>query len=182
VSPAQARLRLVNADTPEDDGPIDLDLAYRRFAGYVATIGLRLLGRRADVDDLVQDVFVAATKGLKNLRDRRATKAWLATVAVRIARAKLRRRRVKIMFSLDEDPDYYDAADERASPETRVLLAKVYAILDHLPVDERLAWSLRYIEGEQLDHVALLCGCSLATVKRRIERAEVTIRKEMSSG
>jgi RNA polymerase sigma-70 factor, ECF subfamily len=183
VSPANARLRLVEADTPdgddEDSGPVDLESAFRRFSGYVATIGLRMLGRREDVDDLVQDVFVAAAKGLAHVRDPRATRAWLATVAVRTARTKLHHRRLKRLLSLDEKPDYYDIADERASPETRVLLAKVYAILDRLPVDQRLAWTLRCIEGEQLDRVALLCHCSLATAKRRIERAEAAIRKEL---
>jgi len=44
-----------------------------------------------------------------------------------------------------------------------------------VPTQERLAWSLRYLEGEPLDMVAASCGCSLATAKRRISAAKRVI-------
>ena len=50
----------------------------------------------------MQDVFLLAAKGLDTVRDPRATRAWLATVTVRTARKKLRRRRWKMILSLDE--------------------------------------------------------------------------------
>lgn len=68
-------------------------------------------------------------------------------------------------------------ASSEASPEERLLLARVYAALDRISVDERLAWSLRHLEGERLDEVAALCGCSLATVKRRIASAQQTLKE-----
>jgi RNA polymerase sigma-70 factor (ECF subfamily) len=58
-------------------------------------------------------------------------------------------------------------------------LAKVYAVLDALPSDERVAWSLRHVEGERLERVAELCGCSLATAKRRIAAAHQRIAVEL---
>ena len=50
--------------------------------------------------------------------------------------------------------------------------AKSTSILDRLPVDERLAFALRYINGLELVAVAAACDVSLATVKRRLQRAE----------
>ena len=44
-----------------------------------------------------------------------------------------------------------------------------------LPTDQRLAWSLRYLEGEPLDVIAAACRCSLATVKRRVSAAKKVI-------
>jgi RNA polymerase sigma-70 factor (ECF subfamily) len=41
-----------------------------------------------------------------------------------------------------------------------------------MPSDERIAWTLRYVERHQLEGVAELAGCSLATAKRRIQRAQ----------
>ncbi len=61
-----------------------------------------------------------------------------------------------------------------------MLLKRVYAILEELSVNERLAWTLRYVEREQLDDVARLCGCSLATAKRRIAAAQAAIDAIMS--
>jgi RNA polymerase sigma-70 factor (ECF subfamily) len=56
--------------------------------------------------------------------------------------------------------------------EARNLLEKVYGLLDKLPADERIAFTLRYIDERPLLEVAEVCDCSLATIKRRIARAE----------
>jgi RNA polymerase sigma-70 factor, ECF subfamily len=154
---------------------LTLESLFRQYSGYVAAIALRLLGRDGDVDDVVQEVFLGAWKGVANLRDPGAVKGWLATVTVRIARRKLRMRRVKQFFRFDDEPTYEDIPAPGATPEEKVLLARVYEILDGIPVDHRLAWTLRHVEREQLDDVARLCGCSLATAKRRITAAQQAI-------
>src|SRR5262249_20345365 len=81
---------------------VDLAEASRRYRGYVAAIGLRLLGRDDEVDDLVQEVFLAAAgaRGLATLRDAEAMRGWLATVAVRVARRKLRLRGLRRALGL----------------------------------------------------------------------------------
>src|SRR5688572_10267306 len=124
------------------DTPLTLEEAYRRHASYVARIALRVLGRPDDVDDVVQDVFLVAERGLATLREPEAVRGWLATVTVRRARATLRRRRMKAFLGFDEAPDYAKVAAETASPADRLLLARVYETLDRLPVAQRLAWSL----------------------------------------
>ncbi len=159
-----------------------LDALFRRYAPYVARVALRILGRSDEVDDLVQDVFLAAHRGLGRLREPAAVKGWLATVAVRSARRRLRARRLRAFFGLDRPADYAEVADGAASPETRALLARLYRVLDGLPAAERIAWALRHVEGERLDRVALLCGCSLATAKRRVAAAQATLEREVSDG
>jgi RNA polymerase sigma-70 factor (ECF subfamily) len=62
-----------------------------------------------------------------------------------------------------------------ATAEERAILSRLYEVLDGLPTDQRLAWSLRYLEGEPLDAVAAACGCSLATAKRRVSAARSVI-------
>ncbi|HTM19115.1 MAG TPA: sigma-70 family RNA polymerase sigma factor [Kofleriaceae bacterium] len=163
------------ASAPE---PFDLEELFRLYAPYVAKIGHRLLGRGDEVDDLVQDVFLAAHRGLRQLREREAIKGWLATVAVRLARRRLRRRRLWGALGLDGAPDYDDIVEEGASPEQRALAARVYRLLDRLPVEQRMAWTLRHVEGESLERVAELCRCSLATAKRRIKAAQDGLRHE----
>lgn len=161
------------------DEAADLAVLFRRYSPYVAKIGHRLLGRDHEVDDLVQDVFLAAHRGLRHLRNPDAVKGWLATVAVRLARRKLRGRKVRTALHLDDTPDYLEVADRDADPEQRAIVARVYQVLDRCPVNQRLAWTLRYVEGETLERVAELCECSLATAKRRIKAAQDAIKKEM---
>jgi len=171
-SPAAARAEQAEA----------LEQFFRRYAPYVAKIGHRLLGRDDEVDDLVQDVFLAAHEGIRSLRDVDAIKGWLATVAVRKCRRRLRARKVRVFLRIDAESDYNEVADSAATPEQRAMLAAVYRTLDSLPANQRIAWSLRYIEGEKLERVATLCGCSLATVKRRIKTAHDTIKREQGGG
>lgn len=155
---------------------------FKRFAPYVARIGLRLLGREADVDDLIQEVFFAAFRQRDQLRDPTAAKNWLATIAVRTARRQLRRRRLRQFVGLDHGGPALELPDPQISPEKRALLARVYEILDSMGVERRLAWTLRYVEGEKLEVVAERCGCSLATVKRRIASAQALLLAEMEDG
>lgn len=163
----------------EDPVPLDLDELFRQYAPYVAKIGYRLLGRDDAVDDLVQDVFLAAHRGISKLRNREAVKGWLATVAVRQARRRLRKRKVMMALGLGGTHEYLEVASTEATQEDQALVAQVYRILDRLPVDQRIAWSLRYVQGEKLERVAELTKCSLATAKRRIKAAQDAIREEV---
>jgi RNA polymerase sigma-70 factor (ECF subfamily) len=54
-------------------------------------------------------------------------------------------------------------------------VAEVYRALDRVPARERVPWTLRYVEGESLEQVAVLCGRSLATTKRCIAEAHQKI-------
>jgi RNA polymerase sigma-70 factor, ECF subfamily len=155
---------------------------FKRFAPYVARIGLRLLGRESDVDDLIQEVFLAAFRQRDQLRDPGAAKHWLATIAVRTARRQLRRRRLRQFVGLDAGGPPLELRDQSISPEQRALLARIYELLDAMPVDQRLAWTLRHVEGEKLEQVAEKCGCSLATAKRRISAAHAMLQAEINDG
>ena len=74
-------------DGPADAAAVSLEPAalFRRYAAYVATCAHRLLGADDELDDVVQEVFLVALRGLRGLRDPEAIRGWLATVTVRRA-------------------------------------------------------------------------------------------------
>ena len=156
--------------------PAGIDGYFRAYSGYVAAIALRLLGRAEDVDDVVQEVFLAAIEGVARLREPQAVKAWLATVTARKVARRLRMRRFRSFFGLETMPEYAKLA-VGATQEEATLVNRIYRILDGMPVNQRIAWTLRHVEGEQLDSVAMICGCSLATAKRRIVAAQEHLTK-----
>jgi RNA polymerase sigma-70 factor (ECF subfamily) len=159
--------------------PLTLEGAFRAHAGFVAGVALRVLGRPSEVDDLVQDVFLHVFHRIGDLRDPAALRGWLAVIAARMASRRLRTRRWKIWLGVGRDHDYAQLADPAASPQDRALVGELYRALDRLPVRQRLAWTLRHIEGLELAAVASACDCSLATVKRWIGAAEAALRTEV---
>jgi RNA polymerase sigma-70 factor (ECF subfamily) len=156
---------------------LDTNAAYRRYAPYVAKIGMRILGRRDEIEDFVQDVFLSVHRNLGSLREPAAIKGWLAKLAVHEATRRLRRRRLRRWFGFGTVPEYIDIADGAASPEQRTLLARIFSTLDALPASDRVAWALRYIEGETMVRIATLCDCSLSTAKRRVASAEAALER-----
>jgi len=157
------------------------DVLYRRYAPYVGSIAVRLLGRDGEVDDLVQDVFVEVLRGLKGLRDPAAFKGWLAQITVRMATRRLRQRNLRRMLHLPElPPEYASLAAATATPDQRALVAQVYRVLDRMPAKTRVIWILRNVLDEPLHAVAELVECSQSTVQRRLIDAQVLIDTELN--
>ena len=153
------------------------DQLYKENWRYVASIAERLLLRRDDVKDIVQEVFLRAYRGLAQIENAAAVKGWLATITVRAVTDRLRRRKWQQALMLEQASSVDDIPTPAAGPEEMAELRAVYAALNRLPVKERVAWTLRYVDQEPLEVVANLCGCSLATAKRRIASAQEKLKK-----
>jgi RNA polymerase sigma-70 factor (ECF subfamily) len=160
--------------------PTALEELYRAHVVFVATLAYKVLGRDDEIDDIVQDVFMAALRGIAALRDPSAVRPWLGSVTVRVVRRRLRLLRLRRWWGLLDAPEYESVAAPGATPEDRATLARIYTILDELPVDQRVAWCLRHVEGYELAAVAGACECSLATAKRRIAAAHAAVTEEFS--
>ena len=151
------------------------ELLYRRHVSFAMHLAIRVEGSARDVEDIVHDAFVKAFERLNELSDRSAFRAWLGSIIVRSVRTRMRRARLLQTFGLLRPGDAVDldaVASTDASPAARAQIAQVYALLRTLAVDDRIAWTLRAVEGHDLETVARLTSCSLATVKRRIGRAQ----------
>jgi RNA polymerase sigma-70 factor (ECF subfamily) len=152
---------------------------YRRYVALVHGTVRRLLGRSGEAEDVVQDTFATAFEIWGQLRVPEAARQWLMSIAVRKAHRRFRRRRLLRTLGLDRSVD--DAVLEAlaaptSSVEARLELRMLDEALGKLGVAERIAWMLRYVDGLALQEVAAQCGCSLATVKRRI----LTAREHVS--
>jgi RNA polymerase sigma-70 factor (ECF subfamily) len=154
---------------------------YRKYVHVIFGLALRLSGQRADAEDIVQDTFAEALRDIAQVRNRGALRSWLMSVAVHQVHRRFRRRRLLRVLGLDrgDEPALDALASSDASAEQRLELRLLGQVLGSLPADERLAWSLRYVEGCSLDEVARYCDCSLATAKRRIVRAQSRVARHV---
>lgn len=147
-------------------------MLHARFGQEVNRLVWRLLGADMDHDDLVQDIFEKLMRTTHQVREPDALVGWVRAVTVNAVRSELRKRKVRRLFFRSESERSEPVRDGVGSAEGREVLQKLYRVLDAMPADDRIAFVLRYVEGLSMPEVAEQCNCSLATVKRRIARAQ----------
>ncbi len=181
-------IRAVPNPKPQPAGPTDAALVvaarageswaqealYRRYARMVNGLAYRLLGRDADVDDLVQDTFVEALKNLHRLEAPAAFGSWLGSIVVRTASKRLRTRSLLTRLGLRRlaPIDADSVMSSRAPPDITSELRAIYSVLDPLHHEARNALVLHRVEGMSMPEVAATMGVSLSTAKRRLAVAE----------
>ena len=196
--PASARpkLRVVESLPSRDEQVSDADLVqrarsgdqwalemlYRRHVQLVAGTALRLLRSRADAEDVTQETFLLAFERLAQLAEPAAFRGWLVRIAVSRVHRRFRTRRLRGLIFPWRDAEGDDLslegeARDDATAEQRAELALLDRALAALPLEPRTAWLLRHVMGCAVEETAEACGCSLATVKRRISAADEQIRR-----
>ena len=147
---------------------------YRRHARYIAGVARRLMGDELELDEVVQEAFIALRARVHTLQEPSRVRAWLVRVTVRGATKRLEKRRRRRRL-LAAQPPPRRSTDPVADHELRAL----FEVLERIPPKLRVPWSLHRIEGETLPRTAELCEVSLATVKRRIGKADGRIRSAL---
>lgn len=145
---------------------------YRRYSRYVYRILYRMIGSDMDLADHLHNVFIQAFKNVSKIREGNKLKSWLASVAVYTAIAHIKDNQRKQWLTFVSPSDLPEVEYESTCEENREAVRQVYLVLEQMKTEERIPFSLRFIEGMPLREVANACGVSVATVKRRLERAK----------
>jgi len=159
------------AETIEAAAKGDQDAFARLYADYVRLVHAILLGRipRRDVDDLVQEVFIAAYTRLGELRDPTAFGGWIATIARNRATDHLRQSREQVAL-----PDDLPGGDP--------IEAETMAVLDivrKLPEAYRETLLMRLVEGMSGAEIAERSGLTPASVRVNLHRGMKLLREQM---
>jgi RNA polymerase sigma factor (sigma-70 family) len=147
----------------------------RRHGPVVLAVCRRALGG-PDADDAFQAVFLQLARRAGTLRDPRALPAWLHRVAVRVARRALARRRPTAPLP----GDLADPADPLGGVIWRDLRRVLDEELDRLPERLRAPLVLCLLDGLPRDEAAARLGCSLNTVRRRIDAGRERLRAQLT--
>jgi RNA polymerase sigma-70 factor, ECF subfamily len=147
-----------------------------RYEHGVRGVLMRLLDDDRDVEEAAQDCFLQAWRNLDRFRGESAVFTWLYRIAVNVALARLRRKRLP---TTDTD-DVEEQADPRDDPQVAVesgereeLLAGQIRLLEP---DYRVPLVLRDVVGLSNEEVAEILELSLAATKSRVHRARMQIR------
>jgi len=152
----------------------------------------RFLGDYQEANDSAQEVFVKVYRSLKRFRFESAFSTWLYRIAVNTCKNKLRSseyRHKKKMVHLD-NPGILEGGtgaleirDETQSPllelEKKERLNLIRQAIDSLPAEQKMVVVLRDIEEVSYEDIAHITGYSLGTVKSRLSRARLDLRKKL---
>jgi RNA polymerase sigma-70 factor (ECF subfamily) len=136
----------------------------------------------ADAEDLTQEVFLRAFRGLSRFRGEAPPRAWLASIAHNTIKNRYRfLHRFRRVFGRKPEPE--NAADPPAqgvSPEAAAaageVSARVAEALQSLPEEYRLPVVLRDLEGWNYEEIAVSLHVPVGTVKSRIARGRGQLR------
>jgi RNA polymerase sigma-70 factor (ECF subfamily) len=137
----------------------------------------RILGSNRDIEDLVQEVFLEVFRGISRFRGDSTLATWCATIATRTAWAYIERRKpaTAALESIAEPAADVPHADRAIV--AREAARRLYAALDRLAPQLRVAFALAAIEQLPLAEVATLTRSSLVATKTRVWRARREIEK-----
>jgi RNA polymerase sigma-70 factor (ECF subfamily) len=149
----------------------DSDAFTELYGRFVRTVHGVLLSRipRADIDDLVQEVFLTAWQRLGELRDASAFGAWVLTIARRRAVDYVRRTP-----RLVELPDTLATCDADRSDALRIL-----AVISTLPDAYRETLTLRLVEGMTGPEIAATTGLTEGSVRVNLHRGMKQLRERL---
>ena len=143
---------------------------FRKHRSSVAAIAYRMLGPSADLDDVVQDVFLQVHRSLPDFRGQAKFSTWLHRVAVNVVLMTRRRARSRPSYAREEagrhEPDDRPLPDQDVARQRR--LAAFRKLLDRLSEKKRTVFVLHELEGMAPAKIAELVDCPVLTVRTRL--------------
>jgi len=144
-------------------------LFYRRYQSLVRGVVHRMMGPDVDQHDLIQQIFCELLTSGFHLREPEKLPGWVRSFTICAVCRELRRRQSR--RKREELHSAVSTRDLVHDVEARDLLRRALAMIERLPRLERVAFTMRVVEGRTCDEVATLTGYSTATIKRRTARA-----------
>ena len=166
-----------------------------KYQSRIFNMIFRMCSRRADADELSQEVFLRALKSLDNFRGKSKFYTWLFRIAANLTISH-RRRSGRVSFqSLDADERFdcqradeltaeiagkrsQNPADAAQATETGELIT---AALNELDDDFRLIVVLRDVEDMDYAEISSTLNVPIGTVKSRLHRARCILRNKLTA-
>jgi RNA polymerase sigma-70 factor (ECF subfamily) len=162
---------------------------FETHSSLVFNVCHRILGNRADADDVTQDVFLHAYDALPRFRGEARLSTWLYRIAVHLSLNRQRRRKRERWLALEflEEPENeLPSRDIVSSDDTPDIIAEkqetkqiMQAAINALPEQQRVALILHRYEGLPYEEIAEVMQTSVASVESRLHRAKRNLARKL---
>ena len=166
----------------------------QRYHNRVYRLVIGMVKNPLDAEEVVQETFLSAFRGLGSFKYESSPKTWISRIAVNAALMRLRALRRKPLLSLEDhhagceprdDVPFWAPSSWNRLPEAAALSAELRTTIgqavDKLPEKYRLVLLLRDVEGNNTEEVATTLGLTCPTVKSRLHRARLFVRQELET-
>ncbi len=145
-----------------------------RTMPIIFRVAYRMLGDRAEAEDITQETFLRAWKALPDWQPRAKFSTWACTVALNLCRDRLRKKKPLLMERLPESVDSAPRPDQELA--TRQALAGIETAIAALPERQKQAISLCALEGMGNIEAAKAMDVSVRALESLLARARRTLR------
>jgi RNA polymerase sigma-70 factor, ECF subfamily len=156
----------------------------KRYQRRVYATAFHMTGQHSDADDVAQETFVRAFRGLRTFDGRCDFYTWLHRITVNVALNHLRaRRRGPTLLTTPGDTDQKEAgaeADPRAASESREAVTVVLRALGELSPSLRVTLILATVEDMPYKEIAHVLSCPEGTVAWRVNQARKLLRQRLA--
>jgi RNA polymerase sigma-70 factor (ECF subfamily) len=161
----------------------DLESRFHALVGSHRDRALRLAwrlvgGDEAAAEDVTQEAFVKAYRGLGRFRGESALETWFYRILVRQAHSYRRWRGIRELYrsdAIDDPPDPFPSP-----PGDPALRRRIASALDRLTRSQREAFVLVHLEGFRVRDCAEVLGKPIGTVKSHLHRALASLRTDLA--
>lgn len=159
------------------------------YSGPIYRLGLRMLRREQDAEDVLQNTFVKVLQNIHGFEERSSLSTWIYRIAANEALMMLRKMRPEVNLDdqgADGDEDFMPVqfVDWGALPEETLESgeAKVYleSAIEALPESLRVVFILRDMEGLSIKETSEALNLTETNVKTRLLRARLNLREKLS--
>lgn len=173
---------------------IQLDELYRDYKDRIEGFIRRMVRDTALAQDLTQETFIRAQKGLKDFRGEASISTWLFRIANNLCLDHLRKEKGKgMMVDFFEYLDNLDYGAEESGKseesdqqvhllEQREMSECVQEFVDRLPETYRSVMVLYYLEGFSIEEIAGILGTSSVSIRVRLHRAREELKTLLEEG
>lgn len=140
----------------------------------------RMLGRRTDIDDLVQEVFLRAYRSLPTYRGQAKFESWLRRICARVVYDEIRSKRKVPKFEVIQDD--FAEGPKKHEPEQAEAIRHLMKHIETLPANNRIVLLLHDVEGYTAEEIRLVIGVkSVNTVRSRLRLARTELHRRARS-